>query len=58
MFQFLEQARKNNNNPMELLKQVTKGYNEQQINELFEKTKQFGVPSEVLEQAQKAIKEK
>ena len=54
----LEQARKNNNNPMELLKQVTKGYNDEQINGLFERAKQFGVPDSVLEQAQKEIKEK
>lgn len=58
MFQMLDQARRNNNNPMELLKQVTKGYNEQQLNGLFERAKQFGVSDDVLEQAQKEIKGK
>lgn len=55
MFQFLEQARKNNNNPMELLKQVTQNYSPEQINGLFERAKQFGVPNDVLEQAQKGL---
>lgn len=56
MFQLLEQARKNNNNPIELLKQVTQNYNPQQLKSLFERAKQFGIPDEVLEQAQNGIK--
>ena len=56
MFQLLEQARKNNNNPMELLKQVTQNYTPEQINVLFERAKQFGVPDKVLQEAQAEIK--
>ena len=48
-FQFLEQARKNNNNPQELFKQVTNGYTPEQMNMLFSKAKQFGVGDEVIE---------
>lgn len=57
-FRMLEQARKNNNNPMELLKQVTQNYNPQQINGLFERAKQFGIPEDVIKQAQEGIKAK
>lgn len=58
MFQMLDQARKNNNNPMELLKQVTQNYNPEQINGIFEKAKQFGVPEDVIKQVQDEIKPK
>lgn len=56
MFQLVEQARKSNNNPMELLKQVTQNYTPEQINGLFERAKQFGVPDKVLQEAQAEIK--
>lgn len=58
MFQFLEQARKNKNNPMDLLKQVTKNYNPEQINGLFEKAKQFGINDDVIKQIQNEINAK
>lgn len=54
----IEQARKNNNNPMDLLKQVTKNYSPEQMNGLFEKAKQFGVPEDILKKAQNGISEK
>ena len=54
----LEQARKNNNNPMELLKQVTQNYTPEQVNGLFERAKKFGIPDNILEQAQKGISQK
>ena len=56
MFQMLEQARKNNNNPMELLKQVIKGYSPEQIDGLFEKSKQFGISDEVINQIKDSMK--
>ena len=37
------------NNPMDMLKEVTKKYTPEQMNGLFEKAKQFGVPDEFLE---------
>lgn len=54
----LEQARKNNNNPMELLKQVTQNYTPEQVDNLFEKAKNFGISNDILEQAQKEISKK
>ena len=54
-FQMLEQARKNNNNPMELLKQVTQNYTPEQVNGLFERAKKFGIPDDVLEQTRNEI---
>jgi hypothetical protein len=47
MFQFLEQARKNNN-PMDLLNQVTKNYTPEQKEKLFNQARQLGVPDEVI----------
>ena len=58
MFQVLEQAQKNQNNPIDMLKDVTKNYTPEQINGLFEQAKRFGVPDDVLQQAQNKIKEK
>lgn len=55
MFQVVEQAQKNQNNPLELLKQVTKNYTPEQINGLFEKARQFGVSDDILKQAQNEI---
>jgi hypothetical protein len=54
----LEQARRSNNNPMELLKQVTKNYSPEQFDNLFERAKQFGIPEDILNETQNQIKEK
>lgn len=58
MFQFLEQARKNNNNPMDLFKQVTKNYSPEQMNSLFQKAKRFGINDDVIKQVQNEINAK
>lgn len=58
MFQMLEQTKKNNNNPMDLLKQVTQNYTPEQVNGLFERAKKFGISDDILEQAQKEIGQK
>ncbi len=50
MFQFLEQARKNNNNPEELFKELTKNYKPEQIESIFNKARQFGVSDDVINQ--------
>jgi len=55
MFQMVEQAQKNKSNPMDMLKQVTKDYSPEQLNGLFERAKQFGVPEETLKQAKEGI---
>ena len=54
-FQMLEEARKNNNNPMELLKQVTQNYTPEQVNGLFERAKKFGISDDILEQTRNEI---
>ena len=56
MFQVVEQARNNNSNPMDLLKQVTNGYTPEQISNLFARAKQIGVPDNVLEKMPEAKK--
>ena len=49
-FQFLEQARQNQNNPQELFKQITNGYTPEQMTALFDKAKQFGISDDVINQ--------
>ena len=51
-FQFLEQAQKNQSNPMDILKQITNGYSPEQMSGLLGKAKQMGVPDNILEQIQ------
>jgi len=58
MFQFLEQAKQNQNNPMDLFKQVTNGYSPQQMQGLFDRAKQMGVPDEYLEKVKSDISTK
>lgn len=52
MFQLVEQARKNQSNPMEMFRDVTKNYSSEQMNSLINRAKQFGVPEEVLQNIQ------
>lgn len=58
MFQLIEQARKNNTNPMDMFKQVTSNYNPQQLNSLFERAKQMGVPEDYIKELQCGINTK
>ena len=58
MFQMLKQAQENKNNPMEMLKQVTSNYTPEQRNLLFERAKQFGVPDNVIQEAQDTLNSK
>ena len=50
MFQFLEQARKNNSNPQEIFKEITKNYKPEQMNNIFKQAKQFGISDDVINQ--------
>lgn len=52
----IEQARKNNGNPMEMFKQITNGYKPEQLNWLFDRAKQMGVPEECINQIKEGIK--
>ena len=49
-YQFLEQAQKSQSNPQELFKQITKNYKPEQIEQLFNTAKQFGMPDEIINQ--------
>lgn len=48
MFQMVSQAQKNQSNPEELFKQITKDYKPEQMNMIFERAKQFGIGDEVI----------
>lgn len=56
MFNFVEQAIQNRNNPMEIIKNVTKNYTPEQIDVLMQKAGKMGIPNEVLEQVKQGIK--
>lgn len=58
MFQLIKQMQENQNNPMNVLKQITKNYSPEQMNGLFEKAKQFGVPDETIQQVKQEIENK
>lgn len=51
-FQIVNQARNNNSNPLDLFKQITKDYTPEQMDNLFNRAKQMGVPEEALNQLQ------
>lgn len=48
MFQFIEQAQKNKSNPQELFKEITKNYKPEQIENIFNRAKQFGIGDDVI----------
>ncbi len=48
MFQFIEQAQKNKSNPQELFKQITKNYKPEQIENIFNKARQFGIGDDII----------
>ena len=50
LFQVVDQARKSNGNPLELFKQVTNGYKPEQLEGIFNKAKQMGIPEDYINQ--------
>ena len=58
VFQMVEQARKNNTNPMDMFKQVTDKYKPEQLEGIFARAKQMGVPEEYIEQVKSSINTK
>lgn len=50
MFKLLEQAQKNQSNPQELFKEVTKNYKPQQMERIFNQARQFGISDDVINQ--------
>lgn len=52
MFALINQASQNNANATDLFKQVTSGYTPEQMSNLFNRAKQFGVPDDVINKLQ------
>lgn len=50
MFQFLEQAQKNQRNPQEIFKEITKNYKPEQMERIFKQARQFGIGDDVINQ--------
>jgi len=48
MFQMIQQAQKNKSNPQELFKEITKDYKPEQLDNLFNKARQFGIGDDVI----------
>lgn len=48
MFQFLNQAQRNKSNPVDLFKEITKGYKPEQIEGIFNQARQFGIGEDII----------
>lgn len=48
MFQMVSQAQENKSNPEELFKELTKNYKPEQIEQIFNKARQFGIGDDVI----------
>ena len=48
MFQMLEQAQKNKSNPEELFREVTKNYKPEQMENIFNRARQFGIGDDII----------
>lgn len=55
MFQIIEQASQNQNNPMDLLKQVTGNYTPEQMKNFYSTAQMIGCPNDVLKQIQSEL---
>jgi len=58
MFQQFQNLQKNKSNPMELFKQVTSKYTPEQMQQLMNTAKQYGVPDDVIKQVNEGINAK
>ena len=58
MFNKIESLRNSNGNPMDLFKQVTSKFTPEQMNQFYSNAKQFGIPDDVIQQAQNGINTK
>lgn len=47
-FQFIEQAQKNQSNPEEIFREITKNYKPEQMEQLFNRARQFGISDDVI----------
>ena len=48
MFQFIEQAQRNQSNPQEIFKEITKNYKPEQVENIFKQARQFGIDDEII----------
>ena len=55
MFNTINQLRMNNGNPMQLFKQITSNYSPEQMNNLFNRAQQMGIPANALDELKKDI---
>ena len=58
MFQMVEQARKNKNNPIEFFKQVTNDRTPEQMEEFYKRTEQMGFSPDLINQLRDGINSK
>ena len=47
-FQIIQQAQKNQNNPEELFKEMTKDYKPEQMKQIFNQARMFGVSDDII----------
>ena len=50
MVQMVEQAKKNQNNPVDLFKQITKGKSPEQMNAFYKQVEQLGFSPDIINQ--------
>ena len=55
MFQMVEQAQKNQSNPMEMLKQITSKYSPEQMNNFYSQVEKMGFSPEVIKKVKEGI---
>ena len=48
MFQMIEQAQKNQSNPIDLFKQITEKNTPEQMEQFYKKIEQLGIPTDVI----------
>ena len=48
MFQFIEQAQRNQSNPQEIFKEITKNYKPEQMDKIFNQARQFGIGDDII----------
>ena len=56
MFQVIEQAKQNQSNPMDLLKQVVGNYTPEQMKNFYNTAQMMGCPNDILSQIQNELK--
>lgn len=55
MFQKIEQLRQNQSNPVEIFKQVTSGYNQNQMDNFFNQAKNMGFNEDLINQLRQGV---